>query len=65
MNGCYPASLEQQIGISGLQKHGLETLNYQQQLANNPFQLKFHLNTSTSCSDLLNGPTQVPGSSKI
>ncbi|KAJ8920245.1 hypothetical protein NQ315_011906 [Exocentrus adspersus] len=60
---CFcPMSLEQQIATSGLQKHGLESLQYQQQLANNPFMLKFHFNHATSCSDLLNGPSQVPGS---
>ncbi|KAJ8971609.1 hypothetical protein NQ317_014729, partial [Molorchus minor] len=62
LNTFIPSTLEQQIAISGIQKHGLESLQYQQQLANNPFQLKFHHNKMTSCSDLLNGITQMPGS---
>ncbi|XP_018571791.1 uncharacterized protein LOC108911358 [Anoplophora glabripennis] len=40
----------------------METLHYQQQLASNPFKLKFHHNTSTSSSDLPRGSVQVPGS---
>lgn len=64
MNSFYPAPLQQQVAVSGLPKPGLDTLNYQQQPASNPFQLKFHHNVGTSCSDLLNWPTQVPGSRK-
>ncbi|XP_057657704.1 uncharacterized protein LOC130894750 [Diorhabda carinulata] len=50
---------------------GLRSPEYQEQLAQNPFyfqaqqlpayKFKFHLNESTSCSDLLNTNNQVPG----
>ncbi|KAG5870959.1 hypothetical protein JTB14_037514 [Gonioctena quinquepunctata] len=56
-----PATLEQQIAMDGLRKHGLQCMEYQQQLSNNPFypqyqyqptnhpfQLKFHQNVGTS-----------------
>lgn len=58
-----PTSLEQQIAMSGLQKHGFETLEYQQQLSRNPFLLKFHQNVSTSCTELLNALGKQPVSS--
>lgn len=56
-------TLEQQIALKALEKHGLETLLLQEQLQNNQFQLQFHHDRHTSTNDLLPGPTQTPRSS--
>ncbi|XP_074027768.1 uncharacterized protein [Leptinotarsa decemlineata] len=71
---CFcPTTLEQQIAINSLNKHGLESLEYQQQLSRNPFfpqyqqqnhhfpfQLRFHQNVGTDTNQLNVGSRNTP-----
>ncbi|XP_060534157.1 uncharacterized protein LOC132706694 [Cylas formicarius] len=47
-----PSALEQQRALDAIQKGGLEFMQYQEHLHKHPFQLKFHYDVSTSCTDL-------------
>lgn len=44
-------SLQQQIALKALEKHGLETLLIQEQIKKNPFRVQFHHDRDTSTSD--------------
>lgn len=46
-----PLSIQQQIALKELEKHGLETLLLQEQFKRNPFKLNFHYDAQTSTGD--------------
>lgn len=46
-----PLSIQQQIAMKELEKHGLETLLLQEQFKTNPFKLNFHYDAQTSTLD--------------